>query len=90
MFHYVYFLESQKDSQKHYIGYTTNLHKRIKSHNTGTVSSTKRYKPWKIIYSEAYLEKKDALGREKFLKSGSGWKYLKKQLSHYLNQHAKK
>jgi hypothetical protein len=26
----------------------------------------------------------DAIGREKFLKSGAGWRYIKKQLKHYL------
>ena len=37
-----------------------------------------------LIYFEGYLVKEDALGREKFLKSGSGYKYLHKQLKHYL------
>jgi predicted GIY-YIG superfamily endonuclease len=40
--------------------------------------------PWKLIYYEAYLEREDALGRERYLKSGSGRKFLKKQLRHYL------
>jgi len=39
---------------------------------------------WKLIYAEAYLHKDDAMGREKFLKSGSGRKFLKKQLKNYL------
>jgi len=47
--------------------------------------ATKFKKNWKLIYFEAYLNKKDALGREKFLKEGSGRKYMKKQLKHYLN-----
>jgi len=41
-------------------------------------------KDLKLIYFEAYFNKKDALSREKFLKGGSGHKYLKKQLKHYL------
>ena len=40
-----------------------------------------------LIYYEAYLEEEDALGREKFLKSGSGRRFLKKQLRHYLAKH---
>jgi len=39
---------------------------------------------WKLIYYEAYLNKNDALGRERFLKSGSGRRFLKNQLRHYL------
>jgi len=83
MYYVVYFLESTKYPQRHYIGYTTNLKNRIQYHNKGLVTSTKNFKPWKIIYAEMYLNKKDAMGREKFLKSGSGWKFLKKQLTHY-------
>jgi len=39
--------------------------------------------PWKLIYYEAYLERDDALGRERYLKSGSGRRFLKAQLRHY-------
>src|SRR5438552_10065554 len=28
--------------------------------------------PWKLIYYDAYTEREDAKGREKFLKSGAG------------------
>ena len=42
--------------------------------------------PWKLIYYEAYLERDDALGRERYLKSGSGRKFLKTQLRHYLDK----
>jgi len=85
MFYHVYFLESINKPDRHYIGFTKNLKKRLFRPNSGLVKSTKTNKPWKIIYAEAYLEKTDALGREKFLKSGSGWKYLQKQLKNYLN-----
>ncbi|MFA6427654.1 MAG: GIY-YIG nuclease family protein [Candidatus Magasanikbacteria bacterium] len=86
MYYVVYFLESTSYPHRHYIGYTTNLKNRIKYHNQGLVTSTKNFKPWKIIYAEMYLDKKDAMGREKFLKSGSGWKFLKKQLTHYFDK----
>ncbi|MBP9761148.1 MAG: GIY-YIG nuclease family protein [Candidatus Magasanikbacteria bacterium] len=86
MYHIVYFLESMYHPDRHYIGYTTDLKKRLSYHNAGINQSTKRYRPWKIIYAEAYLTKKDALGREKFLKSGSGWKFLKKQLIYYFKE----
>ena len=38
------------------------------------------------IFIEAYLERDDALGRERYLKSGSGRKFLKTQLRHYLSK----
>lgn len=39
-----------------------------------------------MIYYEAYLNREDATGREKFLKSGSGRRFLKKQLKQYINK----
>ena len=39
--------------------------------------------PWKLIYYEAYLNQHDALGREKYLKSGAGRRFLKAQLRNY-------
>jgi putative endonuclease len=83
--HWVYILENQIN-KGWYIGLTSNLKRRLKEHMSGHGSRTTALKPgWHLIYCEGYLNKYDALGREKFLKSGSGRKYLKKQLKHYLN-----
>ncbi len=82
--YYTYLLENQGD-KSWYIGYSSNLKKRITDHMSGNgAETTKRKINWKLIYYEAYLNKKDAEGRERFLKSGSGRKYLKKQLANYL------
>lgn len=80
---YVYVLESLS-SKSWYIGQTTDLRARLTRHNANGNISTAHKGPWRVIYYEAYLVKEDALGREKFLKSGSGWKFLKKQLRHFL------
>ena len=83
---FVYLLESEIDSSW-YIGYTPkDPYKRLSIHNSGVVYHTKRKKPWKLIYFEAYVNISDALGREKFLKSGSGRTFLKKQLKNYLKK----
>ena len=81
--YFVYLLEGC-DSRKKYIGYTSNLKRRLEQHNAHQNISTSRERKWKIIYCEVYCEKTDALGREKFLKSGSGWRFLRKQIKHYL------
>lgn len=81
--YYVYVLENQNDKSL-YIGYTTDLKRRIIEHKEGRGGrTTKLKKNWKLIYFEGYLNKQDALGREKFLKGGSGRKYLYKQMAHY-------
>jgi putative endonuclease len=82
--HYVYLLQSQ-DDKSWYIGQTDDLRDRVKRHNNGTGARTTALKHnWKLIYYEAYLIKIDAVSRERFLKSGSGRVYLKKQLKNYL------
>jgi hypothetical protein len=39
-----------------------------------------------LIYYEAYTEREDAEGREKFLKSGAGRRFLNAQLRNYLKR----
>ena len=79
--YYVYVLQNSANKSL-YIGYTSNLKRRIEGHMSGDTKTTKRG-VYKIIYFEGYQNKADALGREKFLKGGSGRKYINKQLSHY-------
>lgn len=55
----------------------------MQEHVNKEVASTSKAK-YKLIYYEAYCDKRDATGREKFLKSGSGRKYIDKQLYNYL------
>ncbi|MEX2007707.1 MAG: GIY-YIG nuclease family protein [Candidatus Levyibacteriota bacterium] len=77
---YVYVLKSILNDQI-YVGSTKNLKIRFKEHNNGKIISTKRYKPWKLIYYEAYTEEKLARMREKKLKyHGNAMKELKKRI----------
>ena len=78
-------LRSLKDSG-FYIGYSANLRKRFSEHVTGGSFATSHRRAWKLIYYEAYLERDDALARERYLKSGSGRKFVKAQLRHYLDK----
>lgn len=66
-----------------YIGYTNDLRKRLKEHNRGLVFSTKPYKPLKLIYYEACLNKDDAKRRENYLKKTQGQRLLKRRLKEY-------
>ncbi len=80
---YVYVLRSCVDGD-FYIGWTADLKRRMEEHNKGQSSSTRNRLPLELIYYEAYIDRRDAAGREKFLKGGAGKRYLKKQLNHYL------
>jgi len=86
MMHYVYVLRSARDDGL-YIGYSANLRRRFTQHCEGTACATAHRRPWTLIYYEAYLDPADALGRERYLKSGAGRRFLKTQLSHYLQDH---
>ena len=72
----VYVLKSLRNSKK-YVGFTSKKASvRLKEHNRGTNSWTRQNRPFELIYSEDCNSEKEARGREKFLKSGQGRKYL--------------
>jgi putative endonuclease len=79
---YVYLLHSAKDNG-FYIGFSTDLKRRLSEHTRRASFATKSRDPWKLIYYEA---REDAEGREKFLKSGGGRRFLRAQLRHYLKR----
>ena len=83
-FFYVYILHNHSKNFI-YIGYSENLRQRIQEHNEGKVKSTKFYKPLSLIFYEAYLSKKDAKRREKYLKTNKGRKTLITMLADYFN-----
>jgi len=82
--YFVYILLSLK-SNKLYIGYTTNWKRRLREHNSGKSAASKPYRPYKLIYYEAFINKKDAVAREKYLKSGWGRRSIKKMLLNTLS-----
>ena len=67
MKYYVYIIESLVNSSL-YIGYTSDLERRINEHNEGKSKFTSKKVPWKIVYTEEFNNKSDALKRERFLK----------------------
>jgi len=81
--YYIYIVYSNKD-RKMYTGFTENLRKRIYEHQKGLVRATKNRRPLELIYYEAYQNKKDALKREMFLKTGWGRNCVKKILKNCL------
>ncbi len=82
--YYVYILLSLKD-KKFYVGYTSSLKKRLLEHKKGKVRSTKNRSPLKLLCFEAYLSKKEAMNRERYLKSNDGRKDIRRRLAISLN-----
>ena len=69
--HFVYILQSLKD-QKFYIGETAAVEQRLAFHNSGRQRSTKNRIPFRLVLTEEYLNKSEALKREKEIKSWKG------------------
>ena len=72
----VYILYSES-YQRSYVGVSANTEERLSYHNSGKVTSTKIFKPWKIIFEENVESYSVARKREKYYKSGVGRKKLK-------------
>jgi len=80
--HYVYILLLSNSC--FHTGYTANLKRRISEHEQGKNHTTSRYQPVKFIFCEIFLNKKDALRREKYFKTSKGRSTLKLMLREYL------
>ncbi len=52
-----------------YVGYTSNLSKRIKLHNAGKGAKFTRGRKWKLIYKEKIYSKSKAISREYYIKN---------------------
>ena len=77
--YYVYVLLSNAVG-KIYVGFTHDLRKRFHDHNNSKEESyTKKFRPWKLVYYEAYLSENDARNREQKLKYRGRAKALLKQ-----------
>jgi putative endonuclease len=77
MIYIVYILFSEK-LNKHYTGYASNLSERLLSHNELGHDWTAKYRPWKLIYTNEFVSKQEAMAYEKWLKSGVARDFIKK------------
>jgi putative endonuclease len=81
---YTYVLQS-KSTGKIYIGYTSNLERRLKRHNQELPTKNKSYTklnkgPWEVVYKEEFKTKEEAIKRERQLKTAKGRKFIKFRL----------
>lgn len=75
MTHFVYILQSADD--RYYTGYTTDLERRFKEHQTGSGGKfTRSFGATRILYHETYDSQSEALKREAQIK---GWSRAKKE-----------
>jgi putative endonuclease len=66
---------------KIYIGYTSNLENRVMSHNHSQNKGwTRSFMPWRVVYTEIFESKQDAMSREKELKSFRGRTFIRNEI----------
>ncbi|MCR4283700.1 MAG: GIY-YIG nuclease family protein [Parcubacteria group bacterium] len=76
---FVYILKN--NDGKIYIGQTHNIEKRLLDHNDIGFGYTSKFRPWKLIHSEEHLTRKDAMARERYLKTGVGRDWIKNNMT---------
>lgn len=81
---YIYVLKSEKDNS-YYVGSTSSIEQRIKTHNSGNVISTRKKRPWTLIYKEEYLTLKEAIQRERRIKSWKKRRAIERLIKRNLN-----
>ena len=83
MAYFVYMLLADQGEKKiSYVGYTNNLEKRLKLHNSSKGAKFTKGKFWKLIYFKKYQKKNIALKEEYKLKKN--YKLRKKIKKNYI------
>ncbi|MBF0422172.1 MAG: GIY-YIG nuclease family protein [Magnetococcales bacterium] len=66
---FVYILGSDgKGGRRTYVGWTTDLDRRLDEHNAGTGARSTRGRQWSLLYAECHPNRGEAMSREWYLK----------------------
>jgi putative endonuclease len=66
---YTLYILHSKSFNRFYVGYTNDIARRLTEHNRIKGKYTDAGIPWILIYTESFPSKKEAMDREKFIKS---------------------
>lgn len=66
---FVYVIASRRNGESRtYVGWTTDLDRRLERHNAGTGAKSTRGRTWTLLYAERFETRGDAMSREWHLK----------------------
>ncbi len=74
---YTLYILYSESFDRFYVGYTNDLERRLSEHNRKKGKFTDAGIPWKLVYSELFTKKKDAMERERFIKSRKSKPFIK-------------
>ena len=80
LMYFVYTLQSDLNTERYYVGLTTNIDKRLLEHNSGKSIHTNKFRPWQLIRYIAFQSKDRAEKFELYLKTSSGRTFAKRRL----------
>ena len=78
--YYVYSIQSKNNSARYYVGFTTDINKRLAEHNSGKSIHTNKFLPWTLVSYTAFMDKVRAEKFEAYLKTASGRAFANKRL----------
>ena len=83
---FVYVLGSKGNGgYRTYVGWTTDLERRLNEHNAGTGARSTRGREWVLLYAERYAKRSEAMSREWYIKRDKGFRgRLTKLLSDFV------
>jgi len=77
----VYVLRSVRNPERHYVGLTADLSKRVDCHNAGQNAHTATDRPWSVVVSLEFSRDEAAVRFEGYLKTGSGRAFSKRHFA---------
>jgi putative endonuclease len=78
----VYILYS-KSFDRYYVGYTNDLERRISEHNRKKGKFTDAGIPWEVVHTELFQTRKEAMEREKNIKSKKSKSFILEILNNW-------
>ena len=77
---YVYLIQSLRDVNKFYIGFTKDVKRRLEAHNARKSLFSRKFAPWELESCIEFKSEEKARRFERYLKSGSGHAFFRKHL----------
>jgi putative endonuclease len=76
--YYAYILEGLSHPGQRYIGSTSDLKSRLHEHNADLSAHTAKFRPWRIVFYDAFENEAKACAFEHYLKTGSGREFTRR------------
>ncbi|MBI3662396.1 MAG: GIY-YIG nuclease family protein [Acidobacteria bacterium] len=77
---FLYILQSTATG-RFYIGQTQNLQERVAYHNANYSPALKNRGPWKLLYSEEFAARSEAVRRESYIKRQKDRRFIERLVS---------